>query len=960
MAKYILPAALRKAEDPHMYEQPPLPISEHPLFTGQNTVTMVSGENPKFKPIMEGEHDGLRKHLQNLGHKFEETHGSYGMPERSFIVHGLNRDQAHYLGKIFGQEAVVHSPSGGHGQEMLYCNGEHDGKFHPRNSMLRFHPKNPFEDYYTHVPGHGYLYMDFDFGRMVDSPIRKRVLAAQAGPLVPIEATHPEAKQDDTVTPDQVRKALLKSLKKTCGDAIAGHPHAYPWHDGHHTHHPHVIGPGGGFMNYHSVKLSKAAESASLPTHPDWSPQKPASANDGISTYAKYAAPYGHIDKTAGHANLTHYPLQGHGEAVNQLLANHGHSPYYVGGPHGRPDYANKNYSTKHLAIHHPLKDRVDPASAEYTDSWRKTHELAHALTYPEINRLYGEGRRQGILGEHRTLRESLRAVHWEWLAAHKQRELHAQMGINISDADFHKELNTVMHDAVHRAVTGKYKEPADEGFRPFDHKVPLETALNTVREAAHNLGLQGPHDTLHKSEGTNMADDKELSVEEVRIALANSLKKKVEEHAEELRKLRARELKKNMPPAADLCPMCGNPDVPGQCTCLQPQPGLAKNAIMGYGPKAGGGAGGAMPKAPSPTPPPAPGMVKEEMCKAGDACKNEMCGTHGPKLEKQAMKPTPVAQANKEIGGFKRIAGGNPAPTGAATISNPQKMGKDEMKEVKRQIVTEKPVKGAKLPGDKIPKAKHTDGSGKIKKGKALSKSEELRKDVQADAPAKSAAVTNPRRMAPAKLPGMTPPGQGHPETRASLAQVSALKPKLDASPEVNESMAQVSSLAPGGAGRAALEGAAPAPKPMPNAGLKTMAQKTLAAASPTPAQDAQPKAAPPRQVSQADALKEDMRAGGVGWLNRIRNLFSKPVADAQGMEHGAGNIQNNLRTKANAQDLKANPVAPVTPGAQSRLLRASTAGLMVRSEPIEVDLKKHLGACVLCGKTEHPGNCS
>jgi hypothetical protein len=54
----------------------------------------------------------------------------------------------------------------------------------------------------------------------------------------------------------------------------------------------------------------------------------------------------------------------------------------------------------------------------------------------------------------------------------------------------FNREYNTVMHDAAHRAVTGKFTEPSEEGFVPHSHAVPLETSLGLVREAARNLGL--------------------------------------------------------------------------------------------------------------------------------------------------------------------------------------------------------------------------------------------------------------------------------------------------------------------------------------------------------------------------------------------------------------------------------------------------------------------------------------
>lgn len=276
------------------------------------------------------------------------------------------------------------------------------------------------------------------------------------------------------------------SLDARINARTGGHPHAYDWHDGHTDHH---------------TGLLKADE------HPHTSsfPKNDQAAGVGVSTYAKYAEPYGHV--TPGvQTNLLHYPLHGLADHAKQLVQSHGYQSYYAGGKYGKPDLARRNYNTKHLMVYDPSPDSGASFNDQgYTDAWRHVHELAHALTYPELNQIYGEGRRIGKLGVHRNVREAARAVHWEWLAAHKQRELSAQMGVHIPDDAFNKEVNTVMHDAVHRAVTGKFTEPSGEGFLPHAHKVPLETALGMIQEAGRNLGLQGPDDLLQrKSENMN------------------------------------------------------------------------------------------------------------------------------------------------------------------------------------------------------------------------------------------------------------------------------------------------------------------------------------------------------------------------------------------------------------------------------------------------------------------------
>jgi hypothetical protein len=254
-----------------------------------------------------------------------------------------------------------------------------------------------------------------------------------------------------TQTPGPVDQSDLK---------ISKHPHAYNWHDGHTDHH---------------TGLAKNAneQHASVGTAPD---------------YHRFAGPYGQV--TGKPNSLKFYRYENKLPEIDKMVKDHGYQHYYAGGKYGnKPDLAKKNYNTGHLMIYDP-----SPASGgdfgdhQYTDGWRKIHELSHALVYPELNSIYGEGRRIGKLITHRTPTEAMRAVHWEWLAAHKQRELSKQIGVHLSDEDFHRELNTVMHDAVHRAVTGKFTDPGEEGFVPHGHAIPLAHALDTIRDEAARL----------------------------------------------------------------------------------------------------------------------------------------------------------------------------------------------------------------------------------------------------------------------------------------------------------------------------------------------------------------------------------------------------------------------------------------------------------------------------------------
>ena len=250
---------------------------------------------------------------------------------------------------------------------------------------------------------------------------------------------------------------------------------------------------------------------------------------------------WGKVEGRAKPSNLKFYQgLENYGDKVNNLVQQHGYKSYYAGGKHGKPDLANKNYHTKNLMIYDPTSGSGgDLGHESYTDAWRKTHELAHGLTHNAVNQIYGEGKRMGKLGQ-RSPKEMKRAVHWEWLAAHKQRDLMQGLGYNMKDEDFHKELNTIMGDATHRAVTGKFTEPSEMGFVPHSHKIPLEQSLNMIDAHAKKLGLKHDDDTLTaKSEFLQELEDfkKALAVApsnqvgEGALARANTqLKKRLKE----------------------------------------------------------------------------------------------------------------------------------------------------------------------------------------------------------------------------------------------------------------------------------------------------------------------------------------------------------------------------------------------------------------------------------------------
>lgn len=177
----------------------PPQIREHPLLTGSKTIGIVSGENPRFPASING-HDAMKAELDRLGLHYEETNGKYDTPERSFIVHGPTREQVYDLGKRAGQEAVVFS-SGHPNHELLYTNGPNDKTHHPAKRSYEFWPNEPPDNYWTRIPGQGFLRLHFDDDR-VPSPVRAPEGASVAAP------------HEELMTRHEVGHALYATLKR--------------------------------------------------------------------------------------------------------------------------------------------------------------------------------------------------------------------------------------------------------------------------------------------------------------------------------------------------------------------------------------------------------------------------------------------------------------------------------------------------------------------------------------------------------------------------------------------------------------------------------------------------------------------------------------------------------------------------------------------------------------------------
>lgn len=506
---------LLKAQNIHPLHDPAYP--DHFSFPGLPEHFSVLSAQKTGAPHDQALHDSMAHDILQSGLEATPVEGHYGAPEKSFMVShsGSEADQKKLenIAWKYNQDAVVHSSKGKNtlvGKDGTYYEGE--GHVHGPH----------LKEYFTKLPsGHKFqLQIGAEAKQLAKAEERpydllanqkKKRAKAESKPhhygvifginvfhglhedhdkLAGLHVTSPDDKQFE----ESVEKAKKQGEPAIVihGDAppmlredapAASHPHAYDWHDGHTDHYGESGGDG-------DLEKADAPKPTVVQEHHTGNAQ---AAGTGVSTYRPIAEHYGSV-LTGKKTNLKFYPgLEHHEAKIDKMIADKGFQVHFAGGKHGKPDLKNKNYNTGHIMVWDPSPGSGgDFQDESHTRSWRKLHELAHAVTYPEVNQLYGEGRRLGKLGV-RTPRESKRAVHWEWLAAHKQRELGEKIGVKISDDDFHKELNTIMHDAVHRAVTGQFTEPSDEGFVPSKEKVPLEHSLKLIDEHAHKAGL--PHE---------------------------------------------------------------------------------------------------------------------------------------------------------------------------------------------------------------------------------------------------------------------------------------------------------------------------------------------------------------------------------------------------------------------------------------------------------------------------------
>lgn len=196
------------------------------------------------------------------------------------------------------------------------------------------------------------------------------------------------------------------------------------------------------------------------------------------------------------------------------------------------PDLKRDAYDNGTLWIYNPNNSHgAFDGAPDYTNAWRITHELAHALTERVVQRKYGSSKREGRLGRVSTgyrgvpgkqveielrpltLKEAQRAVEWEDITFRMQRKLLERMGVKISDVDFNKEYNVNMADAVYRILSGDFGDPGKRGFRPFDQIADVSGALKLLEDAESRLAAnQG----RPKTKGVDLNKWRQLREDEI------------------------------------------------------------------------------------------------------------------------------------------------------------------------------------------------------------------------------------------------------------------------------------------------------------------------------------------------------------------------------------------------------------------------------------------------------------
>jgi hypothetical protein len=168
------------------------------------------------------------------------------------------------------------------------------------------------------------------------------------------------------------------------------------------------------------------------------------------------------------------------------------------------PDFKTDSYHNRTVWIYQPADPKGSFRDYAYTLPWRVTHEVAHGMVNERLTKKYGGvGRRQGALGRVTTapngkeapplsLADALRAIEWEHETFKLQRKLLKDLGVDVTDAQFARENQVNMADAVYRALSGDFSSPGDWGVlpQPLPPNETLARAKGLLRRAARDMNL--------------------------------------------------------------------------------------------------------------------------------------------------------------------------------------------------------------------------------------------------------------------------------------------------------------------------------------------------------------------------------------------------------------------------------------------------------------------------------------
>lgn len=529
----------------HPIHDPAYP--DHKSFPGLPSHFSLLSAQASGSPHNPSAHDSLFQDLTTMGFRPLSLKAHYGADEECFIVAHRGTEEDHKKVEDaawkYGQSSVAHSSEGKNkivsrhkGKEWSGEGVSHGPHLHSNFTVLptghRFQlnieeavkkseEKDPYEileekkkeeNEKIGTPHH--------YGVILGVNVFHAIHDSQDS-LVGIHVTDP--------TDDEIEAAIEQAQKENQPAVIihgnpppvlrdeappGPHPHAYDWYDCNpevlaqtdDEEKDHTEGNGIFYSNAGPDGIGKAE----LALNPTGHSTRPSPVDEhhfgdsqkgskGASTYLPIAEHFGMV-MPRHESNLQFYRGIEKDEAkIDALIAKKNFQVYFAGGNSGAPDVDKKNYLTGYLMIWSNRPD-LCPDDELYFRCWRKLHELAHGMTLKDVDKLYGEGLRVGQLGVI-TPREAKRAVQWEWLAVEKQRDLSQKAGIEISDEDFNRESNTVMHDAVHRVLTGNFVDASQEGFAPSPERIPLEVCLRIIDEHAMKIGLNH-EDAMFRNSG--------------------------------------------------------------------------------------------------------------------------------------------------------------------------------------------------------------------------------------------------------------------------------------------------------------------------------------------------------------------------------------------------------------------------------------------------------------------------